>query len=64
MLSTYQAYHAVKEYASRSVPARVQSFSSRSTASDNPAKRLPSILNGSALRPTCQLIILMLLKNN
>ena len=64
MLSTYQPYHAVRKNASRSVSARVQSFTPGVLACDIAAKSLSSDLNDPALGPTCQLLILMLLKNN
>ena len=64
MLSTYQPYHTVRKNASRSVSARVQSFAPRVLASDIAAKSLSSDLKDPALAPTCQLIVLVLLKNN
>ena len=64
MSPTYQPYHAVRKNASLSVSARVQSFTPRVLASDVAAKSLSSDLNDPALGPNCQLLILMLLKNN
>ena len=64
MLSTYQPYHAVRKNVSRSVSARVQPFAPRVLASDIAAKSLSSDLNDPALGPPCQLIVLVLLKNN
>ena len=64
MLSTYPPYHAVRKVASRSVSSWLQPFAPRVLASDIAAKSLSSDLNDPALKSNCQLIVLVLLKNN
>ena len=64
MLSTYQPYHAVRKNASRSVSSCLQPFEPRVLANDIAAKSVSSCLNDPALGPSCQLIVLVLLKNN